>query len=121
MAKGNIVPKGGEIVIYQSEGGLTKIEVRLESETLWLNQAGLAKLYQTTKQNISLHIQNIYDEGELSEDSTVKEYLTVQTEGDWQVSRQVKHYNLDMILSVGYRIKSHIATRFRPCAGYQCI
>ena len=116
MAENELMPRGGEILIYQTEGGQTKIEVRLQGETLWLNQAGLAELYQTTKQNISLHIQNIYDEGELLEDSTVKECLTVQTEGGRQVSRQVKHYNLDMILSVGYRIKSHIATRFRQWA-----
>jgi hypothetical protein len=111
MSKNELAPRGGDILIYQTEGGETKIEVRLEAETLWLNQAGLAELYQTTKQNISLHIQNIYDEDELSENATVKEYLTVQTEGERQVNRQVKHYNLDMILSVGYRIKSHIATR----------
>jgi len=116
MTKGDIIPKGGQILIYQTEGGQTKIEVRLEGETLWLNQAALAKLYQTTKQNVSLHIQNIYVEGELSEDVTVKDYLTVQTEGSRQVNRQVKHYNLDMIISVGYRIKSHIATRFRQWA-----
>ena len=113
MSKGNIVPKGGEIVIYQSEGGQTKIDVRLEGETLWLNQAGLAELYQTTKQNISLHIQNIYNEGELSEDSVVKEYLTTAADGK---KYRTKHYNLDMIISVGYRIKSHIATRFRQWA-----
>jgi len=116
MGKNELAPRGGDILIYQTEGGQTKIEVRLEGETLWLNQAGLAELYQTTKQNVNLHIQNIYEEGELSEDATVKEYLTVQTEGGRQVSRQVKHYNLDMILSVGYRIKSHIATRFRQWA-----
>ncbi len=116
MVKGNIVPKGGEIVIYQSEGGQTKIEVRLEGETLWLNQAGLAKLYQTTIPNINIHITNIYDEEELLEEATIKDYLIVQTEGGRQVSRQVKHYNLDMIISVGYRIKSHIATRFRQWA-----
>jgi hypothetical protein len=116
MSKDEIEPKGGEILIYQTEGGQTKIEVRLEGETLWLNQADLAKLYQTTKQNVSLHIQNIYDEGELLEGATVKEYLTVQSEGSREVSRQVKHYNLDMILSVGYRIKSQIATRFRQWA-----
>ena len=103
MAKGNIVPKGGEIVIYQSEGGRTKIEVRLEGETLWLNQAGLAKLYQTTIPNINIHIKNIYDEGELSQEATVKDYLIVQTEGGRQVRRQVKHYNLDMIIT-GTRI-----------------
>ncbi len=104
------------ILIYQTGDDDTKIEVHLEDETVWLPQAGLVKLYQTTKQNISLHISNIYDEGELSPDSTVKEYLTVQTEGNRQISRTVKHYNLDMIISVGYRIKSHVATRFRQWA-----
>jgi len=116
MSKNELAPKGGNILIYRTEGGQTKLEVRLEGETLWLSQAGLAQLYQTTKQNISLHIQNIYDEGELAEDSTVKEYLTVQNEGVRQISRQVKHYNLDMIISVGYRIKSNIATHFRQWA-----
>jgi len=111
--------KTGEIVIYQTEGGETKIEVRLEGETLWLSQAGLAELYQTTKQNVSLHIANIYEEGELTPGATVKEYLTVQTEGGRQISRQVKHYNLDMIISVGYRIKSLIATHFRQWATQQ--
>jgi len=76
----------------------------------------LAKLYQTTIPNINIHIKNIYDEGELSEEATVKDYLIVQTEGGRRVSRRVKHYNLDMIISVGYRIKSHIATRFRQWA-----
>lgn len=116
MAKGDIVPKGGQILIYQTEGGQTKIEVRLEGETLWLNQAALANLYQTTIPNINIHIKNIYDEGELSEEATIKDYLIVQTEGGRQVNRQVKHYNLDMIISVGYRIKSNIATRFRQWA-----
>ncbi len=119
MVKGELTPKGGEILIYQAEGGQTKIEVKLEGETLWLSQADLSELYQTTKQNISLHIQNIYEEGELDDVSTVKEYLTVQPEGGRQVNRQVKHYNLDMIISVGYRIKSHIATNFRRWATAQ--
>lgn len=112
MAEGDIVPKGGQILIYQTEGGQTKIEVRLKDESLWLNQAGLAELYQTTTPNINSHIKNIYDEGELSEEATIKDYLIVQKEGARQVSRQVKHYNLDMIISVGYRIKSHT-----PCIG----
>ena len=116
MAKGDIVPKGGQILIYQTEEGQTKIEVRLEGETLWLNQAALAKLYQTTIPNINIHIKNIYGEGELSEEATIKDYLIVQTEGGRQVNRQVKHYNLDMIISVGYRIKSNLATRFRQWA-----
>ncbi|MBN2590691.1 MAG: virulence RhuM family protein [Sedimentisphaerales bacterium] len=116
MTKGDIEPKGGEILIYQTESGQTKIEVRLEGETLWLNQADLAKLYQTTTPNINIHIKNIYEEGELLEEATIKDYLIVQNEGGRQVSRRVKYYNLDMILSVGYRIKSHIATRFRQWA-----
>ncbi len=110
MSGNEITPRGGHILIYQTEGGQTKLEVRLEGETLWLSQAGLADLYQTTKQNISLHIQNIYEEGELSENSTVKEYLTTAADGK---KYKTKHYNLDMIISVGYRIKSQIATHFR--------
>lgn len=116
MNENEIVPRGGEILIYQTEGGQTKLEVRLEGETLWLTQAALAELYQTTIPNINIHIKNIYEEDELSEEATVKDYLIVQTEGGRQVRRQVKHYNLDMILSVGYRVKSHIATRFRQWA-----
>ena len=113
MAKGELAPKGGEILIYQTQGGQTKIEVRLKGETLWLSQAGLAELYQTTKQNISLHIANIYEEGELYEDSVIKEYLTTAADGK---NYKTKYYNLDMIISVGYRIKSHIATHFRRWA-----
>jgi len=116
MAKGELAARGGEILIYQTEGGQTRIGVRLEGETLWLSQAGLAELYQTTRQNITTHIQNIYEENELSEEATCKDFLQVQTEGGRQISRQVKHYNLDMIISVGYRVRSHIATHFRRWA-----
>jgi hypothetical protein len=116
MAKNELMPLGGQILIYQTEGGQTKLEVRLEGETLWLSQAALAELYQTTIPNINIHIKNIYEEGELSEEATVKDYLIVQTEGGRQVNRRVKHYNLDMIISVGYRIKSQIATHFRQWA-----
>jgi len=119
MPKGELAPTGGEILIYQAKGGQAKIEVQLKNETLWLSQTDLAELYQTTKQNISLHIVNIYEEGELTPPATVKEYLTVQTEGGRQISRQIKHYNLDMIISIGYRIKSHIATHFRQWATQQ--
>lgn len=104
------------IVIYQSEDGKTKIDVKLEDETVWLSQQQMADLYDTTKQNISLHIKNIYDEEELIENSTVKEFLTVQKEGNRNVERKVKYYNLDMIISLGYRIKSKIATNFRKWA-----
>jgi hypothetical protein len=113
MGDNDLAARGGNILIYQTEEGQTKIEVRLEGETLWLSQSALAQLYQTTKQNISLHIQNIYEEGELSEDSVVKDYLTTAADGK---KYKTKFYNLDMIISVGYRIKSHIATHFRQWA-----
>ena len=106
----------GDIIIYQTEDGLTKIDVKIENETVWLSQQQMAELYNTTKQNISLHIKNIFDEDELSEDSTVKEFLTVQKEENRNVERNVKYYNLDMIISLGYRIKSKIATNFRRWA-----
>ncbi|MBU0510181.1 MAG: virulence RhuM family protein [Chloroflexi bacterium] len=106
----------GEIILYQTENGQTKLEVRLEDETVWLTQQQLATLLQTSKQNISLHIHNIYEEGELIPEATVKEILTVRSEGARQVTRALDHYNLDMIISVGYRIKSHVATRFRQWA-----
>ncbi len=106
----------GQILIYQTEEGQTKLEVRLEDETVWLTQRSMAELYQTTKQNISLHIQNIYEEEELEPESTVKESLTVQKEGKRTVKRPQDFYNLDMIISVGYRIKSQLAIRFRQWA-----
>jgi hypothetical protein len=116
MAENLQMKNSSQILIYQTEHGQTKIEVLLENETVWLTQKLMAELFQTTKQNISLHIQNIYNDGELPPEATVKEYLTVQKEGDRQVSRTVDFYNLDMIISVGYRIKSHVATRFRQWA-----
>ena len=108
--------ENGDIIIYQTDDGLTKIDVKIENETVWLSQQQMAELYGTTKQNISLHIKNIFDEKELNENSTVKEFLTVQKEGNRNVERNVKFYNLDMIISLGYRIKSKIATNFRKWA-----
>ena len=105
-------PKG-ELLIYRSEDGQVKLEVRLENETMWLTQKMMAELFQTSKQNISQHIQSIYEEGELSPEATVKKFLTVRYEGNRQVRRSLDYYNLDMIISVGYRVKSLIATRFR--------
>ncbi len=102
-----------QFIIYQTEGGQTKIEVRLEDETVWLTQQLLADLFQTSKQNISHHINRIYEEGELAPEATVKNYLTVRQEGKRQVNRPLDYYNLDMIISVGYRVKSHVATKFR--------
>ena len=102
-----------EILIYQSENGDAKIEVRLENNDVWLSQIQMATLYQTTKQNISLHLKNIYKENELSEELTVKDYLTVQQEGKRSIQRPILYYNLDVIISVGYRVKSHRGTQFR--------
>jgi hypothetical protein len=102
-----------EIVIYTSEDGRTKIDVRMENETVWLTQTQMAELFQTTPQNITLHIKNLYSEGELEQEATCKEYLQVQTEGSRQVSRSTKFYNLDVIISVGYRVKSPRGTQFR--------
>jgi hypothetical protein len=109
-------PPRSELLIYQTEDGRTRIQVRLEDETVWLTQADMAQLFQTTSQNITLHLKNIFQEGELDEAATCKDFLQVQTEGGRQVQRSRKFYNLDAIISVGYRIKSHVATRFRQWA-----
>ncbi|MFC1484965.1 virulence RhuM family protein [bacterium] len=105
-----------QLIIYQTENGEIKIDVRLEHGTVWLSQKLMADLFDTTKQNVSLHLQNIFAESELDENLSVKEFLTVQNEGNRQVSRKVEFYNLDAIISVGYRIKSKTATRFRQWA-----
>ena len=105
--------KQDQIVIYQTEDGQTQIDVRLENETVWLTQTQMVELFQTTKQNVSLHLNNLYKEGELEKEGTVKEYLTVQQEGKRKVSRKVKYYDLDVIISVGYRVHSKRGTAFR--------
>lgn len=105
--------QNSQIILYTTEDQKSRIEVRLEGETVWLTQTQMAELFQTTKQNISLHLQNIFEEGELSPKSTVKEYLTVQKEGRRQVKRNIEFYNLDAIIAVGYRVKSHRGTQFR--------
>jgi hypothetical protein len=103
----------GELILYQAEDKTNKIEVRLENENVWLTQKMMAELFQTTPQNITIHLKNIFDESELQEDATCKDFLQVQKEGSRKVERRQKFYNLDAIISVGYRIKSHIATKFR--------
>ena len=100
----------GEIIIYQTQDGLTRIEVILQEETVWLTQALMTELFQTTKQNISLHLKNIFKERELDEKSVVKDYLTTAPDGK---KYYTKHYNLDVIISVGYRVKSLRGTQFR--------
>lgn len=102
-----------EILIYQAPDGKLKIDVRLDDETVWLTQPLMATLFQTSIPNISMHIRNIYEDGELLPSATVKKFLTVRQEGSRQVQRELDYYNLDMIISVGYRVKSTVATRFR--------
>jgi hypothetical protein len=113
------LPSQSQIIIYKTETGETKIDVRFENETVWLTQNALADLFQTTKQNISQHIKNIFEEKELLETSTVKKFFTVQKEGSREIKREIDYYNLDLIISVGYRVKSSIATVFRQWATLQ--
>jgi hypothetical protein len=103
----------GDFLLYETEDGQTRIEVRLAEETVWLPQRLIAELFQTTIPNINQHLKTIYEEGELRPEATIKKYLIVQKEGKREVSRQVDHYNLDAIISVGYRVKSHRGTQFR--------
>lgn len=106
----------GDIVIYLAEDGCTKIDVRFAGETVWLSKQQMAELFQSSRTNIVEHIQHIYEEGELDETSTCRNFRQVRTEGSRQVEREITYYNLDMIISLGYRIKSIIATRFRRWA-----
>lgn len=108
--------KENKVIIYTTNDGKTKIDVKLEEETLWLTQAQMCELYQTSKSNVSEHIKHIFEEGELDKEATVRKFRTVQMEGSRSVEREVEHYNLDMIIALGYRIRSLIATRFRQWA-----
>ena len=103
----------GEVLLYRRDDGSPALEVRLEDDSLWLSQQQIAELFQTSQQNVSLHLKNIYDEGELTEEGTHKDILLVRDEGKRKVQRLVAHYNLDAIISVGYRVKSTLATQFR--------
>ena len=103
----------GEILIYQTDDGQTNIEVKIEDDTVWLTQQQMSELFQTSRTNVVEHIKHIYEEGELDEISTCRNFRQVRKEGNREVTRQIPHYNLDMIISLGYRIKSVIATRFR--------
>ena len=104
------------IIIYQDENGITKVTVRFVDEDIWLTQNQIAEIYETTQQNVSLHINNIYKDKELEQNSTHKEFLLVQKEGNRNVKRNIDHYNLDMIIALGYRVQSQVATRFRVWA-----
>lgn len=109
-------PPKSELILYQTEDGRTRIECRFEDDTVWLTQALMAELFQTTPQNITQHLREIYAEGELDEAATCKSFLQVRTEGTRQVSRTLRYYNLDAILAVGFRVRSHRGTQFRKWA-----
>lgn len=109
----------GQILMYRTKDGATRVDVRADGLTLWMSQAAIAALYQTTPQNITQHIRGIYEEGEHTESSTCKDYLQVQNEGNRQVKRNVRHYNLAIILAVGFRVRSPRGTEFRVWAATQ--
>ena len=109
----NELENTGKILIYQNEKGDTKIDVYFEEDTIWMTQRSMAELYQVTPQNITLHIKHIYQDGELDPAATCKQYLQVQTEGARKIRRNTKLYNLDMILAVGYRVRSNVGMHFR--------
>jgi len=115
-ADNKAVPAKGELLLYQTEDGQTRLEIRLQDETVWMSQQMLAELFQTTVANINIHLKNVYEEGELSEAATIKDYLIVRQEGSRQVQRGVRHYNLEAIVAVGYRVKSSRGTQFRRWA-----
>ncbi|TLX54200.1 hydroxyacid dehydrogenase [Stutzerimonas nosocomialis] len=105
-----------DLILYSSEDGQTRLHLRAEGQSAWLSQLEIAELFQTTKQNVSLHAKNIFEDGELSPEATVKESLTVQVEGQRQVKRKLTHYNLDLILAIGYRVRSPRGVQFRQWA-----
>src|SRR5690606_38199715 len=119
MSKDDADSNTSQFIIYQSEDGQTRLDVRFVDETVWLTQALMAELFSTTPENVLMHLKNIFSEGELDQNATTKDFLVVRQEGTRQVKRSLKHYNLDAIISVGYRVQSHTATRFRQWATRQ--
>ena len=109
-------PPKSSLILYQTEDGQTRVQCRFENETIWLTQAQMAELFQTTPQNVTLHLKAIFAEGELSEAATCKDYLQVRSEGGREVSRNLRHYSLPAILAVGFRVRSHRGTQFRQWA-----
>ena len=112
----NELANTGKILIYQNEKGDTKVDVYFTEDTIWMTQKSMCELYQVAKSSISEHIRNILEDGELDEDATVRKFRTVQTEGSRQVSRELDYYSLDMILAVGYRVRSNVGIHFRRWA-----
>jgi len=116
MSNDETQPANSQFVLYQDDNGVTNVNVRFDGQDVWLSQQQIALLFDTTQQNVSLHINSIIDEGELSKEATHKNFLLVRQEGSRSVKRQIEHYNLDMIIAIGYRVKSQVATRFRQWA-----
>lgn len=108
-----------KIILYQDDNEITRVSVRFADEDLWLTQNQLAEIYCTTQQNISQHVDNIYKDGELTIEATNKKFLLVRQEGNRQVKRNIDHYNLDMVIALGYRVQSQVATRFRRWATHR--
>jgi hypothetical protein len=109
----DLTPREAQVLLYQAEDGRTRVEVRFEGDTAWLSLSQMAELFQRDKSVISRHIKNVFDEGELAPGPTVAKFATVQREGEREVGRDIEHFNLDVIISVGYRVKSHRGTQFR--------
>ena len=105
-----------KIILYQDDNEITRVSVRFSDEDLWLAQGQLVEIYQTSKSNVSEHIKHIFEDGELTKEATVRKFRTVQIEGSRKVEREVEHYNLDMVIALGYRVQSQVATRFRRWA-----
>ena len=108
--------KENQIILYQDDNDITRVSVRFADEDLWLTQGQLVEIYQTSKSNVSEHIKHIFEDGELTKETTVRKFRTVQIEGSRKVEREVEHYNLDMVIALGYRVQSQVATRFRRWA-----
>ena len=116
MSENNLQPNNSQFILYQDDNGVTNINVRFDGKDVWLAQQQIAMLFDTTRENVVQHIRNIYQEAELQEERTCKNFLQVQMEGNRSVRRNIPNYNLDMIIAVGYRVKSQVATRFRQWA-----
>ena len=112
----DLAPQGGQFFLYETEDGKTRVECRIEEDTIWLPQAHIAELFETTPQNITQHLKNLYEDQEIEQEATCKEYLQVQMEGNREVSRSLNHYNLEAIISIGYRVRSKRGTQFRQWA-----
>jgi len=116
MFNDKIQPTNSQFILYQDDNGITNVNVRFDDKDVWLSQQQIAMLFDTSRENIVQHIRNIYQEDELQEERTCKNFLQVQTEGNRSVKRNIPNYNLDMIIAIGYRVKSQVATRFRQWA-----